>query len=419
MEYLLENSELPINPHPPLIMYVDINSCFATIEQQANPLLANKPVAVAAYISDRGCILAASTEAKELGVKTGMRVMEGKKLCKELIVLEPDPPKYRYVNRKLAEIFRTFTPSVQVKSIDEAVLDLSQSPFIRKMSVRDIGKKIKREIRRQIGERLTVSIGVGTNSFVAKTASGWEKPDGLTVISKDNWRQILAGLELEDLCGIGPANAGRLAGAGVVTPVQFLDSPLLTLRAAFQSVSARYWYMRLRGWEVDKVEHVTRTVGHSHALAQPTADTEKLNQLLYKLVVKMGRRLREKRYQAGGIHVRCLLDDHSFWHRGRKLPRLVTDDLVMYRQASKLLTRRPEGKKVINLSVNCFSLAPQLGNQLSLFSKDDRLNRVTEAMDRVNNRYGTFRVIPARITGMEGTIVDRVAFGKAGIESVS
>src|SRR5690242_1901863 len=105
------------NPSPSYFMHIDINSCFATIEQQANPLLRNKPVAVGAYVTSSGCILAASYEAKRLGVKTGMRVKEGKMLCPNLIVVSPDPAKYRFVHLKLRKILKRYTDNVVPKSI--------------------------------------------------------------------------------------------------------------------------------------------------------------------------------------------------------------------------------------------------------------------------------------------------------------
>lgn len=104
------------NPAPPTLMHIDLNSCFASVEQQANPRLRGKPVAVAAYVTDRGCILAASVEAKRLGVATGMRVGEGKALCPDLVVIPPDPPKYRFVNRKLLVLLSTYTPNLSVES---------------------------------------------------------------------------------------------------------------------------------------------------------------------------------------------------------------------------------------------------------------------------------------------------------------
>src|SRR3989304_2538915 len=118
----------------PTVMHIDINSCFATVEQQANPFLRGKAVAVAAYVEHHGCILAASVEAKRLGIKTGMRVREAKEICRNLVILPPDPEKYRFVNRKLRMILESYTPYVRVESIDEMVVQFWQSPILQATS---------------------------------------------------------------------------------------------------------------------------------------------------------------------------------------------------------------------------------------------------------------------------------------------
>src|SRR5918999_5879365 len=151
---------LPINPNQPLIMHVDLNSCFATIEQQANPLLRGKPIVVAAYNSPNGCVVAPSIEAKTYGIKTGMQVWEAKLLYPPLVVRTPDPPKYRAVHLMFRKIFRDYSPDVTPKSIDEAVIDLTDTLCLFKGSVRDIGRQIKKRFREEIGEWMQCSIGV-------------------------------------------------------------------------------------------------------------------------------------------------------------------------------------------------------------------------------------------------------------------
>ncbi|MFH1648871.1 MAG: DNA polymerase IV, partial [Patescibacteria group bacterium] len=198
-------TRLPFNPKPSTIMHVDINSCFATIEQQANPSLRGKPVAVAAFDSPSGCILASSIEAKKLGIKTGFRVKEGKLICPDLIVLEPDPPKYRDVHLKLRNLLRTYTENVIPKSIDEFVLNLEGYPAYKK-GMFSVGKEIKKRIKNEVGEWITVSVGVGPNRFLAKTASGLNRPDGLDEINENNHVEVFRSLKLTDLCGIAERN---------------------------------------------------------------------------------------------------------------------------------------------------------------------------------------------------------------------
>jgi DNA polymerase-4 len=177
---------LPINRNQPLIMHVDLNSCFATIEQQANPLLRGKPIVVAAYNSPNGCLIAPSIEAKRYGIKTDMTVRDAKLLYPQVIVRTPDPAKYRTVHLQFRKIFKDYSPNVSPKSIDEAVIDFTDTYALYNRSLTDIGQEIKRRFREEIGEWMVCSIGISTNRFLAKLAASLQKPDGLTVIDHTN-----------------------------------------------------------------------------------------------------------------------------------------------------------------------------------------------------------------------------------------
>ena len=181
---------LALNHNPPTIMHVDLNSCFATIEQQANPLLRGKPIVVAAYNSPNGCVVAPSIEAKRYGIKTGMTVREARLLYPPIVVRTPDPEKYRAVHLMFRRIFRDYSPDVTPKSIDEAVIDLTDTLCLFKGSILDIGKQIKKRFREEIGEWMKCSIGVGTNRFLAKLAASLHKPDGLDTIDHTTDRNI-------------------------------------------------------------------------------------------------------------------------------------------------------------------------------------------------------------------------------------
>lgn len=151
--------QLNFNPKPSYIMHIDVNSCFATIEQQANPFLRGKPVVVGAYTTPNGCILASSTEAKRFGVKTGMRIKDGKKLCPALRVLPPDPWKYRNVHLRLRKIISEYTSDFSPKSIDEFVLNMEGYPKLVAGNMQDVGKEIKDRIKIEIGEWITDDLG--------------------------------------------------------------------------------------------------------------------------------------------------------------------------------------------------------------------------------------------------------------------
>lgn len=399
-----------INCNPATIMHVDMNSCFATIEQQANPLLQEKPIAVAAYTSRNGCILAPSVEAKALGIKCGMRVSEGQQLCPNLIVLPPDPQKYRFVNRKLLQIFRTFTSDVEVKSIDEMNLDFGHT-LARSRGLHLVAQEIKAAIRREIGERMMVSIGIAPNRFLAKLAASLHKPDGLDEINATNLRPLLATMNLTDLFGIKQKNEARLLRTGVYTPLNMLDASPQALMAAFEGITGYYWHLRLRGWEIDDVDFERKSVGHSYALKDPKASLAKVARLLCKLTEKVGRRMRRLGYAARGVHVACVYTDGTHWHQRRvnSTPLFASTDI--YRHVMQLYVGASQGKPIRSLAVSCYSLIKEPLQQLSFLEDEQKKRKLTQAIDAINERWGDFVIAPALMMGMESTILDRIAYG--------
>lgn len=402
--------KLEFNPKISTIMHIDLNSCFATIEQQANPYLRGKPVAVAAYDTPSGCIVAPSIEAKEYGIKTGMRVKEGKMLYPDLIVLTPDPWKYRNVHIALRRIFSDYTSDFNPKSIDEFILDLEGHPaFAKGMEV--IAREIKERIKRHIGDWLTVSIGIAPNRYLAKLAASLNKPDGLDEINKNNFEDIYSRLELCNLHGIKLRNTARLNSVGIYNVVDFYEANVETLKAAFNSITGYYWYLRLRGWEIDDVIFGRRSYGNSYALPKPLVTPKELSPILSKLVEKMGQRLRHAGYRARGIHVGVAYRDGKYWHKGVTFPKVFFDSRDIYKEAFRLLCKSPYRKPVRELAVSCFNLLKSNSSQLELFKDIEKKEKLVNSIDQINERWGDFVIVPARVLGAKKDVQDRIAFG--------
>jgi DNA polymerase-4 len=401
---------LALNHNPPTIMHVDLNSCFATIEQQANPLLRGKPMVVAAYNSPNGCVVAPSIEAKQYGIKTSMTVRDARLLYPPVIVRTPDPTKYRAVHVMFRRIFRDYSPDVTPKSIDEAVIDLTDTLGLFKGSILDIGKQIKKRFREEIGEWMKCSIGVGTNRFLAKLAASLHKPDGLDVIDHTNVLEVYKRVSLLDLNGINTRFQARLNAYDIFTPMEFYNVPLdLLKKQVFQSILGYYWYLRLRGHEIDAVDFKRKSFGNTYALQKQTNDQRELARLLMKLCEKTGRRLRRGKYSAQGVHVSCVYTDLSWWHTGRKfdVPIYTTRDI--YIKALRLLNMSGYKKRVRNLAVSVYNLIPSTDEQLEMFASPT--HAVSEAMDKINDRWGEFVITPALMMGMDDIILDRISFG--------
>jgi len=444
---------LPVNQNQPLIMHIDLNSCFSTIEQQANPLIRHKPVAVAAYTRDSGIVLAASYEAKSMGIKLGTPVREARQICPGIIVLMPDPPKYREAHSRFKEILTEYTSDVVPKSIDEFVMDFHGSNAVQKgRNMEDIGREIKQQIRERMGEYVSVNVGIGTNRFLAKLAAGLHKPDGLDTITCHNLEDVYKSQDLLALPGINRRFKARLLAAGISTPYEMYQASGRYLRDfVFFSKLGFMWHQRLRGWEVDNVEWGTKTIGHQYALEHRTTDREEIKRLLMKLCEKTGRRLRRHGYIAHGINLslryagptaaermagsvnEAPTDEYgrpvkvrtggwngwghysanaSYWQESQKVKHPLYATQEIYRAAEAVLQRARFVDKVSQISVHVFNLQACDPEQLGLFDAEKEQQRaLAQAADDVNDRYGEFSVVPAIMADMDKTILDRIAFG--------
>lgn len=407
--------ELEFNQSEPTLMHLDLNSCFASIEQQANPLLRGKPIVVAAYTAPSGCVLAPSIEAKKEGIKVGMRVRDAKFLCPKVVVLAPDPPKYRDVHLKLRRLLNEYSPNVVPKSIDEAVIDFSGTVALKR-GLTDIGYEIKRRIKSEIGEWLLCNIGISTNRFLAKLAASLHKPNGLDVITFNNLIETYQKTKLTDFCGINTHYEARLNANGIFTPIDFLNASLQTLqKQVFKSINGYNWYLRLRGWEVDAADFGRKSYGQSYALPKPTDDPNELSKLLMKLCEKMGRRLRRAGYFTQGIHVSVFYNDDTHWHKAMRLPQPVFSTPDLFLKAKIVLNYQPEKRRIANLAVSCYDLLKYSFDQPALFGNESlRKKKLVEAVDRLNDKYGEYIITPALMLGLRDKVIDRIAFGRGG-----
>ncbi len=401
---------LVFNPTPPVIMHLDINSCFATIEQQANPLLRGRSVAVAAYASNKGVILAASREAKRKGIKTGMRVIDGKALDPQLVVLEPDANKYRHVHLQLRSLLSEYTNDLFPKSIDEFVMNLSDYHKTSGLSLIEIGKAMKKRITREIGDWITVSIGIGPSRFIAKIASNIEKPDGLTQIDRNNYWDVYGKLTLLDLHGINIRNQARLNKVGIYSVRELYSADLVWLKAAFVSIGSYYWYVRIRGWDIDTVEFERKSFGNQYATKIDGSLTEILP-LMQKLTEKTGARMRRKGFKARGVHVALGFQDGTYWHLGATVSQVLFDSRDIFREQVNLLKKCPELKPVRIISESVFNLVKEDTLQLQLFSDIEKQSRLVVSLDDVNDRWGDFSITPARMLPAYEKVPDRISFG--------
>lgn len=400
------------NTERPLIMHIDLNSCFATVEQQARPLLRGKPVAIVNRRTDKTAIVTASYEAKAKGVKVGMKLREAKLLCPDIIALESDPSKYRYVYHKLLDIMRDYSAHVTMKSIDEGVIDFHQtSHAIAGRDLVEIAHEIKQRLKDEIGVWMRCNIGIATNRFLAKTAAGLHKPDGLDVITPHNIRDVLGGMKLTDLTGIASRNEHRLNSVGIFTPLQFLDAEPVALRKiVFKSVVGEWWYKRLRGFEVDDVETQMQRVGRQYVLERFDLTHEEITQRLHHLCESVGSRLRSQGRAARGVYVYAKTFDREYWHSSTLSPLPFYSDRSIYSQAQQLFNKAPDN--IREIGVHCYELAPLEDTQVSLFADEiARERQVVDAVDVLNQKFGDRTVHSANTLSTGIYVSTKIPFG--------
>ncbi len=397
------------NDETPIVMHVDLNSAFASIEQQARPMLRGRPVAIVNRRTEHTSIVTASYEAKALGVKVGMLFTEAARLAPGLIAIESEPEKYRFVYKKLTKILNSYSPNVTMKSIDEGVIDFHG--VINCRPIEEIGLEIKQRLRDEVGRAMRCNIGIGPNRFLAKTAAGLHKPDGMDVIDHNNLRDVFAKLTLTDLTGIAEHNWARLHSVGIDTPLQFLDSDVVTLqKIVFKSIVGQHWYQRLRGWEVDDRVFDMKRVGRQYVLEDRDLTRTQIMQRLHHLCESAGSRMRSQNKVARGIYVYAKTPDHRYWHASKLTQLPFYSDKTIYSLAERLFIGAPDS--IREIGVHCYGLSNDNDRQTSLFGDIlVREHQLVDAIDEINRRYGE-RTLHSADTLRTGTFVkQKIPFG--------
>jgi len=403
----------------PETLVVDLNCAFASIEQQHDLSLRGRPLAIAAYNTDAATIVSSSREARDLGIKTGMKVFEAKAIFPRIAVMEPNPPRYRAASDQLIEILTRHSPDVLRMSIDEASMNLAGTPNLKKLGPEGVAAAIKASLRKEVGECITSSIGISTSIWMAKQASNLNKRDGLERIDHTNLVSVFARLRLTDLSGVAEASARRLLLAGVHTPLEFLHATVDQLsRAGMQPAVAGGWLRRLRGFEVGHFEGPPRkSYSHSHVLARSTSSQGELEELLMRLSEMVGRRLRAAGRRGTVVSVGVAYrPDVDRFSKQSKLAQPVGTGEEIYQAARVLLAARDVRRAVGTLGVGLSGLVDEEAGQLDLFGGPTapRNQRLENAMDAIRNRFGEDAVQRARLLGRARVVRDRIAFGNTG-----
>lgn len=411
--------ELRHNQDPPEVMHIDLNSAFAMTEQQANPLIRHRPVGITNRLNDYAICITASYEARERGIGIGTRAGEAKRLAPNFVMLESDPAKYQYIHRQMRQIFESYSPVAYMKSVDEGIIDFrGMQPILKGRPLEDIALEIKERFRREIGDYMTINIGIAQNRWLAKVAASFNKPNGLLTIDKNNILKILGMLQLEELPYIARRMRLRLNYAGIYTPLELYHTPEFKLtKQVFRSINGHHWYLKLRGYETE-VQFGIKTVGRSYVLEHRTSDADEVAKLLYKSAAKVARRLKVNDLAARGLmlhlgYARPRGVEH--YRRGWFERKMYTTHAhradQIYERALDLFSRSPRGQIVSSLQMTAYELEPTRQQMFLWDSLDAKLERAEDAMNELNDRYGEQTVIPAKVMASKNPMKDKIPFG--------
>ena len=403
---------IEFNPEKPLIMYVDLNSCFATIEQQARPHLRNKPVAVVNRATENTSIVTASYEAKAYGIKVGMKLKEAKQILPSLVAIESDPLKYHFVYHRLLDIMNDYSAHIVMKSIDEGSIDFHESPDHGKnLNLENIGLEIKQRLKSEIGSAMRCNIGIGPNRFYAKLAAELHKPDGMDVIDSSNYQAVLRNLKLVDLTGIAKSNFERLKAVNILTPLDFLNATSETLtRMVFKSILGKQWFQKLRGYEVDDRVSQTKQVGRQYVMEKYGLSLDDIFKRLHNLCESIGQRLRQQNLQARGVYVYIKDYNNHYWHNCQVVEVPFDQNEIVYNLAKNLM-KNTTYFPIKEIGLHCYLLQNNKTVQPTLFDNLNKKSDLNKAIDEINSRYGSRTIHSADTLSTNNYVKDKIPFG--------
>ncbi len=365
-------------------LYIDMNSFFASVEQDLNPRLRGKPVAVVPLMADTTSCIAASYEAKARGVKTGTNVREAKRLCPGIQLVEANHEHYIRYHHRIIEVVESCVPVEAVCSIDEIACRLTGSQ--RKLeNAKALSELIKRAIKDQVGAAVLCSIGVAPNRYLAKIAADMQKPNGFTAIRKIDLPQILYPLKLRDLTGIGAQMEMKLYKQGIYTLETLCSLRADQLKRAWGSIVGEELYRQLRGEEVSSPKNEQKSIGHSHVLPPSHRHENGALTILKKLTAKTALRLRKEKFWACRMEVFVKLRGQDTWHAGAPMAE-TQDTLAFLRVLQEFWKELPAGS-IYAVGVTLSNLVSEANHTPTLFD-DPKRERLTQALDQLNERFG-------------------------------
>ena len=375
------------------ILHIDFDSYFASCEQQLDPKLRGKPLGVTAT-NGRTCIIAASREAKRMGVKSVTRVWEAQQLCPEIITVPAHFEKYWEITQKFLDICKDYSPFVELFSLDEVFMDITATQGLFKDKYNVI-ERIKERIKNEIGQYLTVSVGLSYNKLLAKLASGLNKPNGFVEITPKNLDEVYSNISLTDFCGIGSRIALRLSKLGIHTVFELRKMPIHRLKAEFGNIESTFLKNLALGIDETKVISYTdapgvKSVGRNYCLPQNQYDKRIVFQNVYELSEEIAiklRRLNKKAktafiYLGGSKSFAGSKTTNEYFDSGKDMFNIL---MQILKENNFLLN---SSDYIRRISVGASTLEDFGNITLSLFEAENKNHKLLETIDKINEKHG-------------------------------
>ncbi len=426
-------------------LHIDLNSFFASVEQQIHPEYRGKPLGVCGTMADTGALIAASYEAKALGIHTLTKVGEAKRLCPEIILVDGSHSVYSEYSHKIAAAVERCCPVAHTPSIDEMVCQLigreCEPPNARRIAL-----EIKQAIKDDVGETLRCSIGMAPNRYLAKIASDMQKPDGLIGLLPSQLPRAIAHLALRDLPGVGAKTEKRLNAKGITTMEQLLALDRNAMHKLWDSVWGDRLYHWLRGADsgddgAPVPSELQKSLGHSHVLGPEFRSDEGAWSVAHKLLHKAAMRLRMEHFYCGSLSVAVKYAltreqteraaragaktkqhtsgiQHLGWGMEAKF-RECQDTLSLLDVLKKVWAKRPQGpeyERPFFVGVTLRELLPESEHQADLFGEPDQRNQLSATMDKLNLKYGHTTLHFAGMLPARETAPTRIAFTQIPVQ---
>jgi DNA polymerase-4 len=328
------------------ILHLDMDAFYASVEQRDRPELRGRPVAVGGDADKRGVVAAASYEARTFGVRSAIPMSRAVRLCPSLVIVRPDFTKYRTVSKQVFDLFRSVTPLVEPLSLDEAYLDVTENAWGEALGM-NVARRLKQEIRAMTG--LTASAGVAPNKFLAKIASGWQKPDGLTVIAPERVEHFLQGLPVDALWGVGPVTAGKLRDRGIHKLIDVRTADAHVLHEAVGSLAD--WLQQLARGHDDRpvvAEHEPKSSGSENTFERDLTDLGTIRREIRDMAGHAASWLARHDLYARTVTIKVRYDDFTTITRSQSEPPTRDEENICARAVS-LLDKTEAGTRPIRL----------------------------------------------------------------------